>query len=57
MWNTNTVALGAATPSLSINYTNSAGTAGRTTPTTLPIGKTACPNGQILYSGTGAGKY
>ena len=57
MWNTNTVAMGAATPNLSINYTNSAGTAGRTTPTVLPIGKTACPNGQILYSGTGAGKY
>ena len=57
MWNTNTVAMGAATPNLSINYTNSAGTAGRTTPATLPIGKTACPNGQILYSGTGAGKY
>lgn len=57
MWNTNATALGAATPNLSINYTNSDGTAGRTTPATLPIGKTACPNGQILYSGTGAGKY
>lgn len=57
MWNTNTTALGAATPNLSINYTNSAGTASRATPVTLPIGKTACPNGQILYSGTGAGKY
>lgn len=57
MWNTNTVAMGAATPNLSINYTNSAGTAGRITPGVLPVGKTACPNGQILYSGTGAGKY
>lgn len=57
MWNTNTVALGAATPNLSIGYTNSAGTASRVTPATLPVGKTACPNGQILYSGTGVGKY
>lgn len=57
MWNTNATALGAATPSLSINYTNSAGTAGRTTPTTLPIGKTAAANGLIMYSGTGSGKY
>ena len=57
MWNTNTTAMGAATPNLSINYTNSAGTAGRTTPTVLPVGKTAAANGLILYSGTGAGKY
>ncbi len=57
MWNTNTTAMGAATPNLSIGYTNSAGTAGRATPAVLPVGKTACPNGQILYSGTGAGKY
>lgn len=57
MWNTNTTAMGAATPNLSINYTNSAGTAGRATPATLPIGKTAASNGLILYSGTGAGKY
>ena len=49
--------MGAGTPNLSINYTNSAGTAGRTTPTVLPIGKTAGANGLILYSGTGAGKY
>lgn len=57
MWNTNTTALGAATPNLSIGYTNSAGTASRATPTTLPIGKTAASNGLILYSGTGVGKY
>ena len=50
MWNTNTVAMGAATPNLSINYTNSAGTAGRATPTVLPIGKTAAANGLVLYS-------
>ena len=57
MWNTNATAMGAATPNLSINYTNSNGTAGKTTPTTLPIGKTAAANGLILYSGTGSGKY
>jgi hypothetical protein len=57
MFNNNAVALGAATPNLSIGYTNSAGVAARATPTVLPVGKTACPNGQILYSGTGAGKY
>jgi hypothetical protein len=57
MWNTNTVAMGAATPNLSIGYTNSDGTAGRANPTTLPIGKTAAANGLVLYSGTGAGKY
>ena len=57
MWNTNTVAMGAATPNLSINYTNSAGTASRATPAVLPVGKTAAANGLVLYSGTGAGKY
>lgn len=57
MWNTNTTAMGAATPNLSLGYTNSAGTASRATPTTLPIGKTAAANGLILYSGTGLGKY
>lgn len=58
MWNTNATPLGAATPSLSFPaYTNSAQSTGRATPTVLPIGKTACPNGQVLYSGTGSGKY
>ena len=57
IFNPNTVALGAATPNLSINYTNSDGTAGRTTPATLPIGKTAASNGLVIHSGTGAGKY
>ena len=57
MWNTNATALGAATPNLSIGYTNAAQTAGRATPTVLPIGKTAAANGLILYSGTGSGKY
>lgn len=55
--NTNATALGAATPNLSLGYTNSTGTASRATPTTLPIGKTAASNGLILYSGTGSGKY
>ena len=52
-----TTAMGAATPNLSINYTNQAGTSGRTTPTTLPIGTTANAKGAIAYSGTGVGKY
>lgn len=55
--NSNATALGAATPNLSIGYTNSSDTASRATPTVLPIGKTAAANGLILYSGTGAGKY
>jgi len=46
-WNTNATALGAATPNLSIGYTNSAGTQSRATPTVLPIGKTAAANGLI----------
>ncbi len=58
MWANNATPLGAATPNLSLpNYTNSAQSSGRATPTTLPIGKTAAANGLILYSGTGAGKY
>jgi hypothetical protein len=58
MWNTNSTAMGAATPNLSLpSYTNSAQSTGRATPTTLPIGKTAGANTLILYSGTGSGKY
>jgi hypothetical protein len=56
-WNTNATALGAATPNLSLGYTNAAQTASRATPTVLPIGKTAASNTLVLYSGTGAGKY
>lgn len=56
-WNTNATAMGAATPTITLNYTNQAGTAGRTTPAVLPTCKTAAANGLILYSGTGAGKY
>lgn len=57
MWNTNATPMGAATPNLSLGYTNSAQAASRATPTVLPIGKTAAANGLILYSGTGVGKY
>lgn len=58
MFNSNATPLGAATPNLSLGYTNSAQVTSRATPTVLPIGKTACPNSQILYTGaTGTGKY
>ncbi len=51
-------AMGAGTPNLSLNYTNSAQVAARATPTVLPVGKTAASNSHILYTGaTGAGKY
>ncbi len=51
-------ALGAATPNLSLGYTNSAQVGSRSTPTVLPVGKTAASNSHILYTGaTGAGKY
>jgi len=51
-------AMGAATPNLSLGYTNSAQVASRATPTVLPIGKTAASNSHILYTGaTGTGKY
>lgn len=58
MYANNATPLGAGTPNLSLsNYTNSAQTSARATPTVLPIGKTAAANGLVLYSGTGAGKY
>ena len=51
-------ALGAGTPNLSLGYTNSSQTTSRSTPTVLPIGKTAASNSHILYTGaTGTGKY
>ena len=57
-FNSNATPLGAATPNLSLGYTNSAQTTSRATPTTLPIGKTAAANSLILYTGaTGTGKY
>lgn len=49
--------MGAATPNISLGYTNSAGTAARATPATLPIGNSAAAVTSIVYSGTGAGKY
>lgn len=49
--------MGAATPNLSIGYTNSASVAGRATPAVLPIGNSAAAVTSIVYSGTGAGKY
>lgn len=57
-FNSNATALGAATPNLSLGYTNSAQVASRATPTVLPVGKTAASNSHIIYTGaTGAGKY
>lgn len=54
----NATPLGAATPNLSLNYTNSVQTAARATPTVLPVGKTAASNSLIIHTGaTGAGKY
>ena len=49
--------MGAATPNLSIGYTNSSGVAGKATPATLPIGNSAAAVTSIVYSGTGAGKF
>lgn len=49
--------MGAATPSISIGYTNSDSTVGRATPATLPIGNTAAAVTSVVYSGTGAGKF
>jgi hypothetical protein len=49
--------MGAGTPNITLGYTNSAGTAGRATPATLPIGNTAAAVTSIVYSGTGNGKY
>lgn len=51
--------MGAATPSITLGYTNAAGTAGRSTPSSpaLPAGNTAAAVSSVVYSGTGAGKY
>lgn len=57
-FDSNATPLGAATPNLSLAYTNSTQTASRATPTVLPVGKTAASNCLVLYSGaSGAGKY
>jgi len=58
IFNSNATALGAATPNMSLGYTNSSQAASRATPTVLPIGKTAASNSHIIYTGaTGTGKY
>jgi len=58
IFNSNATPLGAATPNLSLGYTNSSQTASRATPTVLPVGKTAASNSLIIYSGaSGAGKF
>lgn len=58
IFNPASTAMGAATPNMSLGYTNSAQTTSRATPTVLPIGKTAASNSHILYTGaTGTGKY
>lgn len=51
--------MGAGTPTLQLNYTNPASTAGRLTPVapSLPVANATAPVGQILHSGTGIGKY
>jgi len=53
------VVMGAGTPTIQLSYTNPASTAGRLTPVapSLPVANTTAPVGQILYSGTGVGKY
>lgn len=57
-FNSNATPLGAATPNLSLGYTNSAQTTTRATPTVLPVGKTAASNSLVLHSGaSGAGKF
>lgn len=57
-FNSNATALGAATPNLSLGYTNSSQTTSRATPTVLPVGKSAASNSHIIYTGaTGSGKY
>lgn len=57
-FNSNSTALGAATPNLDLGYTNSAQVASRVTPAVLPVGKTAAANSLIIHSGaSGAGKF
>ena len=53
------VVMGAGTPTVQLNYTNTDSVAARLTPTTpsLPIINTAAPVGSIAHAGTGAGKF
>lgn len=57
IFNPNVTALGAATPNMSLGYTNSSQVASRATPGVLPVWKTAASNSLVIYTGTGAGKY
>ena len=49
--------MGAATPNLSLGYTNSAAVASRATPAVLPIGNSAAAVTSVVHSGTGNGKF
>lgn len=49
--------MGAGTPNIRLTYTDSDGNAGNLTPATLPAANATAPVTQIVYSGTGAGKY
>lgn len=53
------VVMGAGTPTFQLSYTNPSSVSGRLTPVapSLPVANTTAPVGQILYSGTGVGKY
>lgn len=53
------VVMGAGTPTFRLSYTNPSSVSGRLTPVapSLPVANTTAPVGQILYSGTGVGKY
>ncbi len=53
------VVMGAGTPTVRLDYTNTTPTSGRLTPATpsLPIINATSPVGSIAYAGTGAGKF
>lgn len=53
------IVTGVGTPTIQLNYTNPAAAPNRLTPATpvLPTAAATAPVGQIIYSGTGAGKY
>jgi len=57
IFNSNATALGAATPNMSLGYTNSAQATGRATPAVLPNAKSAASNSHIIYTGSGSGRY
>ena len=54
---TPSVVMGAGTPTVTLNYTNTNDVTGRVTPGILPIVNATSAVGSIAYSGTGAGKY